>query len=36
VVTTGATLGACIAALRAGGDEVVGCVAVAYAGAASP
>ncbi|HEY3666781.1 MAG TPA: phosphoribosyltransferase family protein [Polyangiaceae bacterium] len=36
VVTTGATLGACIAALRAGGDEVVGCVAVAYAGARSP
>jgi ComF family protein len=32
VVTTGATLGACIAALRAAGDEVVGCVAVAYAG----
>jgi len=31
VVTTGATLSACIAALRAGGDEVVGCVAVAFA-----
>ncbi|HEX3776267.1 MAG TPA: phosphoribosyltransferase family protein [Polyangiaceae bacterium] len=30
VVTTGATLGACIRALRAAGDEVVGCVAVAY------
>jgi ComF family protein len=34
VVTTGATLGACIAALRAAGDEVVGCVAAAYAGTA--
>jgi ComF family protein len=34
VVTTGATLGGCIAALRAAGDEVVGCVAVAYAGTA--
>jgi ComF family protein len=33
VVTTGATLGACIAALRAAGDHVVGCMAVAYAGA---
>src|SRR5450432_2802937 len=32
VVTSGATLGACISALRAAGDEVVGCVAVAYAG----
>ena len=32
VVTTGATLGACIAALRAAGDEVVGCVAVACVG----
>lgn len=31
VVTTGATLLACIQALRAAGDEVVGCVAVAYA-----
>ena len=31
VVTTGATLSACIAALRAAGDEVVGCVAVAFA-----
>ena len=31
VVTTGATLGACISALRAAGDEVVGCMAVAYA-----
>ncbi len=30
VVTTGATLAACIAALRAAGDEVVGCMAVAY------
>jgi ComF family protein len=30
VVTTGATLGACISALRAAGDEVVGCMAVAY------
>src|SRR5450432_2891871 len=34
VVTTGATLAGCIAALRAAGDEVVGCVAAAYAGAA--
>lgn len=34
VVTTGATLSACIQALRAAGDEVVGCVAVACA--ASP
>jgi ComF family protein len=32
VVTTGATLAGCIAALRAAGDEVVGCVAAAYAG----
>ena len=32
VVTTGATLSACIEALRAAGDEVVGCVAAAYAG----
>jgi ComF family protein len=31
VVTTGATLAACIQALRGAGDEVVGCVAVAYA-----
>jgi ComF family protein len=31
VVTTGATLAACIHALRAAGDEVVGCVAVASA-----
>lgn len=31
VVTTGATLGACIGALRSAGDEVVGCIAVAYA-----
>jgi ComF family protein len=31
VVTTGATLGACISALRAAGDEVIGCMAVAYA-----
>jgi len=29
VVTTGATVSACIQALRAAGDEVVGCVAVA-------
>jgi len=35
VVTTGATLGACIQALRALGDEVVGCVAVAVAGTSS-
>ena len=34
VVTTGATLGGCIAALRAAGDEVVGCVAVACVGSA--
>ncbi|HEY0462964.1 MAG TPA: phosphoribosyltransferase family protein, partial [Polyangiaceae bacterium] len=33
VVTTGATLSACIRALRAAGDEVVGCVAVACAAA---
>ncbi|MEP7052824.1 MAG: phosphoribosyltransferase family protein [Pseudomonadota bacterium] len=32
VVTTGATLSGCIAALRAAGDQVVGCVAVACAG----
>jgi len=31
VVTTGATLAACIQALRAAGDEVVGCVSVAHA-----
>lgn len=31
VVTSGATLRACIAALRAAGDRVVGCVAVACA-----
>jgi len=31
VVTTGATLAACITALRTAGDEVVGCVAVACA-----
>ena len=31
VVTTGATLSACIQALRAAGDEVIGCVAVACA-----
>jgi len=30
VVTTGATLAACVAALRAAGDEIVGCMAVAY------
>jgi ComF family protein len=35
VVTTGATLSSCIQALRAAGDEVVGCVAVAYAAPAS-
>lgn len=29
VVTTGATLAACIGALRAAGDEIVGCMAVA-------
>ncbi|MEO7034801.1 MAG: phosphoribosyltransferase family protein [Polyangiaceae bacterium] len=34
VVTTGATLGACIAALRAAGDHVVGCVAAACVGSA--
>lgn len=33
VVTTGATLGACIDALHAAGDVVVGCMAVAYADA---
>lgn len=31
VVTTGATLAACIHALRAAGDEVIGCLAVAAA-----
>jgi ComF family protein len=31
VVTTGATLSACIQALRAAGDQVLGCVAVASA-----
>ena len=31
VVTTGATLSACIRALRAAGDEVLGCMAVARA-----
>jgi ComF family protein len=31
VVTSGATLRACIATLRAAGDRVVGCVAVAHA-----
>jgi ComF family protein len=36
VVTTGATLRACIRALRAAGDEVVGCMAVASADAALP
>ncbi len=36
VVTTGATLGACIGALRAAGDEIIGCMAVAYADAPSP
>ncbi len=30
VVTTGATLAACISALRAAGDEIVGCMAAAY------
>ena len=30
VVTTGATLAACIRALRASGDQVVACVAIAY------
>jgi ComF family protein len=34
VVTTGATLAGCITALRAAGDEVVGCMAAAYAGPA--
>jgi len=33
VVTTGATFAACVHALRAAGDEVVGCMAVAYADA---
>jgi ComF family protein len=33
VVTTGATLEACIRALRAAGDHIVGCVAVAHASA---
>jgi len=32
VVTTGATLSACIRALRAAGDELAGCVAVACTG----
>ena len=32
VVTTGATLGACIEALRTAGDRVVGCVAAACVG----
>jgi ComF family protein len=36
VVTTGATLGACIDALRAAGDVVVGCMAVAYADSPAP
>jgi ComF family protein len=36
VVTTGATLGACISALRAAGDQVVGCMAVAYTDSATP
>jgi ComF family protein len=36
VVTTGATLGACISALRAAGDEVVGCMAVAFTDNTSP
>jgi len=31
VVTTGATVSACIQALQKGGDQVVGCVAVAWA-----
>jgi ComF family protein len=35
VVTTGATLSACIQALRSAGDEVVGCVAVACAATSS-
>jgi len=35
VVTSGATLSACIQALRAAGDEVVGCMAVAWAGAST-
>jgi len=35
VVTTGATLSACIQALHAAGDRVVGCVAVAYAAASA-
>ena len=35
VVTTGATLAACIRALRAAGDVVVGCVAVAHASAST-
>ena len=33
VVTTGATLSACIEVLRAAGDSVVGCVTVAYTAA---
>jgi predicted amidophosphoribosyltransferase len=36
VVTSGATLRACIAALRAAGDRVVGCVAVAHAATVAP
>jgi ComF family protein len=36
VVTTGATLRACIAALRAAGDRVVGCVAAARASSSVP
>ena len=35
VVTTGATLSACIRALRAAGDEVIGCMAVAHAAAST-
>ncbi len=35
VVTSGATLAACIRALRAAGDRVVGCVAVAHAASAA-
>jgi ComF family protein len=35
VVTSGATLTACIRALHAAGDRVVGCVAVAYAATSS-
>ena len=36
VVTTGATLAACIDALRARGDQVVGCVAIAHADTIRP